>query len=318
MHHHDPAPTENLILSVLGGAPIGAAASLAGMPPARLAAAVERYRTAGRAALHDSSEEWFQANIRFVDYPTAPEAFRAYLLPQLRQEAVGCWWFIRKHPHWRLRIQPAPDTSMADLVTETARSLDSAVSWHVVSQWRPTRYEPETIAFGGPAGMTITHRLFHADSLGVIAYDQLAGAEPNSLLEAKATSLLVLTSLLRAAGLEWGEQGDVWGQVEAKRVLPSDVPTEKISALADTMRQLLTLDTAPLLTDGPLSPLRDWVTGMERGGQALKNAAQNNNLLLGLRAVLARHVLFHWNRMGFTVQQQAIWSRAAREAILGE
>lgn len=37
----------------------------------------------------------------------------------------------------------------------------------------------------------------------------------------------------------------------------------------------------------------------------------------GLRGILARPILFHWNQMGFTTRQQAIYSRAAREMILG-
>lgn len=41
------------------------------------------------------------------------------------------------------------------------------------------------------------------------------------------------------------------------------------------------------------------------------------DLNLGVRGILARHILFHWNRMGFTTRQQAIWVRAAGETILG-
>jgi hypothetical protein len=59
------------------------------------------------------------------------------------------------------------------------------------------------------------------------------------------------------------------------------------------------------------------VTGLEHSGQALADAAHAGNLQLGLRGILARHILFHWNRMGFTTRQQAIYSRAARETILG-
>ncbi|WTJ01600.1 hypothetical protein OG713_45440 (plasmid) [Streptomyces sp. NBC_00723] len=53
------------------------------------------------------------------------------------------------------------------------------------------------------------------------------------------------------------------------------------------------------------------------GGRSLKAASEANRLGLGLRNVLARHVIFHWNRMGFSTRQQAIWSRAAREALVG-
>ncbi|WP_435271181.1 thiopeptide-type bacteriocin biosynthesis protein [Streptomyces sp. 1222.5] len=199
------------------------------------------------------------------------------------------------------------------------QALDSAVSWGVVKEWRPSLYEPEIIAFGGPDGMTIAERIFHTDSIGVLAHDQLSSKpEPEKeVLDPKATSLCVLTLFLRSAGLEWSEQGDVWGQVEVKRTLPTDMPLDKVTGLVDTMRKLLTFDPTPALADGPLTPVASWVSGMEHGGRELKCAAEADLLGLGLRGILARHVIFHWNRMGFSIMQQAVWARAAREAILG-
>lgn len=51
----------------------------------------------------------------------------------------------------------------------------------------------------------------------------------------------------------------------------------------------------------------------EFGGEA----PESSKFSLGKRGVLARHIPCHWNRMGFTARQQAIWSRAAREAVIG-
>jgi hypothetical protein len=88
--------------------------------------------------------------------------------------------------------------------------------------------------------------------------------------------------------------------------------------MTGAVRKLLTADTAPALTGGNLlAPLAEWADAIERGGQALGNAGREGRLGLGTRGILARHILFHWNRMGFTTRQQAIWSRAARETILG-
>ena len=64
--------------------------------------------------------------------------------------------------------------------------------------------------------------------------------------------------------------------------------------------------------------MQPWIEGLEHGGKALADAADSGNIGLGKRGILARHVLFHWNRMGFTLRQQAIWSRAARETALGQ
>ena len=309
---------EDAVLSVLGGMPIEAAARRAETSPARLAAAVERYRAAGQTALHQQSAGWHQVYVQFADYPTAARAFRAYLLPALREETVGAWWFLRKYPYWRLRVHPAPGAPAEPVIAHVTQALDSAVSWGVVKDWQPSLYEPESIAFGGLEGLEIAHRLFHADSLGVLAYDQLADKGVDRLPEAKVTSLLLLASFLRSAGLEWGEQGDVWGQVEAKRALPTDVPPAKISVMVDPMRSLLTVDAGAIFAESALASLRTWLTGMRREGQALQQAAHANRLGLGLRGILAKHVTFHWNRMGFSVRQQAIWARAAREALLGQ
>ncbi|WP_328869105.1 thiopeptide-type bacteriocin biosynthesis protein [Streptomyces sp. NBC_00287] len=282
-----------------------------------MADAVERYRAAGRAALTTSPAGWHQVNIEFADYPTAERAFRAYILPALRTGPVGAWWFLRKYPCWRLRVQASPEARIKDAVAQVTDVLDSALSWGVAKGWWSSLYEPETIAFGGPEGLMLGHALFHADSVGVLDYHQHATEGTGGLLGAKETSLLVVALFLRAAGLEWGEQGDVWGQIEARRPLPEDVSPGQVSCMVDSLRRLLTLDAGPALTGGQLALLGIWVAGMERGGRALADAARVGNLQLGLRGILARHILFHWNRMGFTTRQQAIWARAARETILG-
>ncbi|MCF1595756.1 thiopeptide-type bacteriocin biosynthesis protein [Streptomyces muensis] len=315
MGHEDTSAMENAVLSVLAGTPIEQAANRVRTSPARLTDALERYRAAGRAALTTPPAEWHQVNIEFADYPTAEHAFRAYLLPYLHTEAVGAWWFVRKYPCWRLRVRPAPDTE--DTIAHLTEALDRILSRGTAKRWWPSRYEPETIAFGGPKGMTLTHALFHADSVGVLDYHQHTANGTGGLLGAKETSFLVTTLFLRAAGLELGEQGDVWGQVEARRPLPSDVSLTQISGMTAALRRLLTLDARAALADGSLTPQRTWITSMERGATALADAARAGSLQLGLRAILARHVLFHWNRMGFTNRRQAIWARAARQTTLG-
>ncbi|MCX4582471.1 thiopeptide-type bacteriocin biosynthesis protein [Streptomyces sp. NBC_01481] len=324
MDLHDSNPTEQAILAVLTGTPIAEVASWARSSPEILAEAAARYRAAGRTALTPRPEPsgWHQLNIEFADYQTAERAFLTYLLPPLRQATdtgvVGSWWFVRKYPCWRLRVIPSPQSAADELSQQVGEVLDSAVSWRVVRRWWPSLYEPEATAFGGPDGTDIAHGLFHGDSVGVLGYIHHAGTDGSGLLDAKATSLLVISLFLRAAGQEWSEQGDVWARVEAARPLPDDVSVERVTAMTGTMRRLLAIDAASALaTGGPLTPVAEWVTEMERGGRALGHAGREGRLNLGTRGVLARHILFHWNRMGFTTRQQAIWARAARETTLG-
>ncbi|WP_051951565.1 thiopeptide-type bacteriocin biosynthesis protein [Actinacidiphila yeochonensis] len=312
----DVKRAEAAVLDVLAGTPIEDAARRARIPTSRLAEDIARYRAAGRAALESRVREWHQVNVRFADYPTAHRAVRAHLLPSLRTGPVGTWWFVRKHPNWRFRFHPVSCATTKDMAIHLADALDRATSRGAVQDWRPGRYEPETFAFGGDVGMDIAHDLFHVDSIGTLDYLHRA-ADSSQVPAANVASLLAMTVLMRAAHLEFGEQGDVWGQVERHRPLETDLDLGTVRTMIEPMGRLLLTDARPLLTDGPLTPLRPWFEGLERCGRLLAQASSDCRLSPGLRRVLARHVLFHWNRMGFTARQQAIWSHAAREAVLG-
>lgn len=289
MDPFDSSADEAAVLSVLTGTPLVDAAARAGMSPARLAQAVALYHAAGRAALDVRRERsgWHQAFVEFADYAAAEQVFRAHLLPPLRSASIAGWWFVRKRPCWRVRVRFAEETGGAK--EQLAEALGRAVDVGAVRRWCSPVYEPETVAFGGPDGMRIGHALFHADSVGVLGYLQHTADGAEGLLDAKATSFLVVTLFLRAAGLEWGEQGDVWGRVEAGRPLPGAVPADRVGGMASTLRRLLAIDARPALRDGPLAPLRTWVAGMEHGGRALADAAREGRLRLGLRGILARH-----------------------------
>ncbi|MBK3573887.1 thiopeptide-type bacteriocin biosynthesis protein [Streptomyces sp. MBT65] len=320
---HGNSAVEQAILAVLTGASIAEAAARVGSSADRLTEAAARYRAAGRAALDAQPElsRGHQVNIEFADYSTAERVFGAYLLPLLQQETetgtLVAWWFVRKHPCWRLRVTPGPPTTIDGGTKPISTALDNAVSQGVVTRWWPSLYEPETTAFGGPIGMDIAHDMFHTDSVGVLDYLHRDNTDDRGRLDSKATSLLVISLLLRAAHQEWSEQGDVWARVEAARPLPDDVPVERVTAMTGAMHRLLTIDAVPALAPGgPLAPTAEWIAGFERGGRALGHCGREGQLTLGTRSILARHILFHWNRMGFTTRQQAIWAHAARETIL--
>jgi len=324
MDLHDSRTAERAVHAVLAGTPIEAISARLHLSPEHLAEAVELYRSAGLAALdaRSATPDWQQVNIEFTDYPTAQRTFLTHLFPPLHEACdagtVGAWWFVRKAPCWRLRVAHGPHAMSECASQPLHEALDGAVSWGVVKRWWPAPYEPETVAFGGADGMRIAHALFHSDSVGVLNYLCGPAAEDSVPLDAKATSLIITTLFLRAAGQEWSEQGDVWARVEAKRPLPDDIPPEKVTAMTGTVRELLTADTEPALTVGnSLAPLAGWSDAVKHGGRTLGDTGREGRLALGTRSVLARHILFHFNRMGFTTRQQAIWSRAAREAILG-
>lgn len=313
--------TESAVLAILAGHPLTETASTAGLAPDELADAVELYRSAGRTALTLRAETtgWWQVNLEFASWHTAEQTVLAHVYPVLlgTEEAgfITQWWFLRKAPCWRLRIRPGqgrPDELQAHL----RPLLECLQSTGHLAGWRNVSYEPETAAFGGPAGIDIAHRLHHTDSQGFFAYLHHQATEPASLPGRKELSFLLLSAMFRSAGLDWFEQGDVWHRVSQLRPPPGDVDPEQASRLAEDVRRLLSVDTNHLISHGPLTRLAAWHTGLTFTSQAFGQTARDGQLNRGLRAVLAHYVIFHWNRLGVPVGDQAVLAAVAQEAVL--
>jgi len=311
-------PIERAIHRILGGDPLSAAATTSGLAPDDLGAAVEIYRTAGCQALAEHrATSWRQLYLRFADWQQADQIAAAHLLPLLddaeKHGQISAWWFMRKHPCWRLRLHPTrPDPSAR---IETA--LDQLAADGHLDAWWPGIYEPETAAFGGGVAMDIAHALFTADSRGVLELSAASGTG----LGRRELSLLLVSALARGAGLEWYERGDLFDRVCAERPLPHDVPAEKLTALTDTLATLLRADTAAdgslFGPDGPVAAQTSWATACATAGRALTDASRTGQLRRGLRDILSYHVIFHWNRLGLPARAQALLAHAARQAILG-
>uniref|UniRef100_UPI00281245BC methyltransferase, FxLD system n=1 Tax=Streptomyces alfalfae TaxID=1642299 RepID=UPI00281245BC len=210
---------------------------------------------------------------------------------------------MNKQP-WRLRYvadQPAPivlallDGWVAD---GTAQSHTTGI------------YEPETEAFGGADAMTAAHALFHEDSRHLLAYPVQDGH-----LGRRETAVLLLSSLMRAANLDWFEQGDVWAKVAALRP-GTGMPAS--TRLTSAMQTLMTTEARSLCRErGPLDGHADWVAAFERVGTTLAYLAAQGVLTRGLRAVIAHHAIFHANRAGLPSADQHTLFHIAREAVMG-
>lgn len=305
--------TLHAVLEVLAGASTDTAAAHAGLEPTEVDAAVAVYQQAGQHALAQQAgtPEWRQLYVQFTDWDKAEKVVGDHLVPVLdlaqQDRLITGWWFIRKHPCWRMRLLPAPGTQLPLSVADT---LDELTASGEVHRWWPGIYEPEAAAFGGDISMSIAHTLFHADSRAVLtsAHGELGRRE---------LSLLLCATLMRAAGLEWYEQGDVWHRVAQERALPPDVPATKVHAMAGSLRQLLLADTSPMLqSDRTLKPAADWVRAFQHAGRDLGTAARDGTLDRGLREVISYHVIFHWNRIGLPARTQSVLAHAARTTIL--
>jgi thiopeptide-type bacteriocin biosynthesis protein len=306
------------ILDVLAGASLDKVAGNLAMNPVGLADAIETYQQAGLAALAADTirRNWCQVHIEFSDWEAAENTAAFHLGPALQRltdtGAISAWWFIRKAPCWRLRLKPAQRND-SDVTTAIGSTLDDLTSAGVLSGWRRTLYEPEVAAFGGRTGMEVAHRLFYTDSANIMAY--LRQSPPT--IGRRELSILLCTTLFRGAGQEWFEAGDVWHRVALLRPLPSGVPTDRLTELAEGVRELLTYDVRFVNSADPLSFAASWASSFHDTGQMLRRAADEGTLRRGTRDVLAYHLIFHWNRLGLSTTTQSILANTAEAVILG-
>ncbi|MEB8337053.1 thiopeptide-type bacteriocin biosynthesis protein [Streptomyces endophyticus] len=293
------------------------------MDQSELDDALALFQQAGHAALADQEtyRGWFMTRVQFHDGTVPDRVVHDHLLPLLQnaqdQGLLAQWWFIRKPPGWRMRFLPCPEIEPAEMRNAISLDLGAMSLRHRINSWTTAVYEPETAAFGGPVGMDIAHALFHADSTHILT-TYATGNEPP--LGRREMSVLLLSTLMRGAGLEWYEQGDVWDRVCQDRPLPPGVAPVEVGLLREAVHSLATTDTKPsgglLGGNGPLASQGLWVEAFAEAGSTLSDAAGAKRLRRGLRESLAYHVLFHWNRLGLAGKTQAILAHAARTMVL--
>ncbi|MFJ8980455.1 thiopeptide-type bacteriocin biosynthesis protein [Streptomyces sp. NPDC102282] len=318
----EPSPILRAVTAVLTGLPIPDVADQYGMEPTILSDAVAIYDQAGRDALapHASTTDWWQVYLHFTDWTKADETFTAHVLPLLQEAEtagfIGGWWYTRKHPCWRLRLRVRSGGMALGHDEGLGRlGLHRLVADGRLLRWWPGIYEPESAAFGGSVSMTAAHALFVTDSREAPQLRQRG----DLAVGPRELSVLLCTIMMRAAGLEWYEQGDVWHHVitEEHRSAVSDVPPDRLEARAHEIRPLLFADSDVLLRPGGLlEPVAEWAAAFRTTGQELRRAVQAGTLDRGLRHVLSYHVLFHWNRLGLSIRGQSTLAWAARAAIL--
>ncbi|MEU8305934.1 methyltransferase, FxLD system [Actinomadura sp. NPDC048955] len=266
-----------------------------------------------------TAQQWPQHVITFADWRRAERIVLEHLLPALETSQIRephGWSFVRKYPTWRLRHHPTTDHSLRTL----DRALDMMLFDGLIEGWTPGIYEPETTAFGGAAGMDAAHTLFHHDSRLVLQHLAQSGLPRRNPPDLGRRELAVLlpSVAMRAAGLDWFEQGDVWAKVADQRPIPQNQPSSR--RLSHAVHLLMTVEagsSSSLTTTGRLAPLAGWVAAFEHLGRRLADLNHLGRLERGLRAVLAHHVIFHWNRMGLPRDKQATLAVLAKEEVMG-
>ncbi|WP_445520354.1 methyltransferase, FxLD system [Streptomyces sp. NEAU-174] len=224
--------------------------------------------------------DWWHASVSFPGGAVSPEAAQV-LSSALHDQRFH---FLRKDGGLRLRTE----RSAADL-------LDSLVADGQASGWVGGIYEPETEAFGGPDGMDLAHEVFCADSRSALAEINSPGA--------RERCVLLLSAMIRSGGLDPFEVGDVWAKLSALRppVTPPTGPARDRAISA--MRRLMNADAARRPDAEPGWAER--VAAFENGGRQLRRLASDGRLIRGLRAILAHHAIFAFNRAGVSASEQA-------------
>ncbi|WP_435271990.1 methyltransferase, FxLD system [Streptomyces parvulus] len=221
---------------------------------------------------------WWHASVAFPQPPKDAARVLATALSRRR------FHFLRKDAGVRLRTeQPAPEL------------LDQLVSDGVLTGWTAGIYEPETHAFGGPEGMAVAHDVFCADSPAALAETGAPGA--------RERAVMLLSAMIREAGLDPLEAGDVYAQWAAQRhpIAPPRGPA--LDKAVSAMRRLMNADAA--LRPDPEAGWIERVAAFENAGRQLRRLAADGRLIRGIRAVIAHHAIFAFNRAGVPVEAQA-------------
>ncbi len=297
------------VLAILTGRDPADVATTTGLAPDDLADAAQAYHAAGIIALEQrETARWHQVRVRPSRQQPPELALATVVGPRLDSLTAsggpGGWWYMNKPPGWRIRLRDIQPGLAGKFFGDLAAA-------GVIAAWSPALYEPETAAFGGAAGMDIAHDLFCADTSGTLAY--LRRDDPP--LGRREVSVLLISAMLCAAGLDWYEHGDVFARAAAMRPEPAPGTAGQAAQLAGQLRTLLAMPTAAFFSvDG--SAAARWHTGFTDAGRRLADASSRGTLSRGLRAVLAHGVIFHWNRLGLPAAAQAILARAAASACL--
>jgi thiopeptide-type bacteriocin biosynthesis protein len=127
---------------------------------------------------------------------------------------------------------------------------------------------------------------------------------------------MLCSILMRSAGADWYEQGDVWARVAEHRGTPAadGVPDTFRAAV----RRLISVDAEGQMSErGPLAAAAGWADAYSAAGRELAALAAAGSLHRGVRDVMAHHVIFAWNRLGLPFTAQAALAAAAKVAVFG-
>ncbi|AOS64734.1 thiopeptide-type bacteriocin biosynthesis protein [Actinoalloteichus hymeniacidonis] len=306
-HDNAAAPPDlaAVVLTVIRGADLRTTAADIGLHLAELDEAVQAYQAAGRAALERRAEgEWYGVRISFLDATFSQKIVVRWVAPALdRLQADGAirgWWFSSDRLAWTLWLHRADITVVDGVLDDLADDLR-------IVDWVPTVYEPELAAFGGFTGLNVVHDLYCADSRGVLDHARRKDVS----VDRRQLSIMLLDGLFSAARLDEFERADVFERV--RRLIPDATTFRKEQP--ESLRDLMFFPGARaaemFAPDGSLAYAAPWLAAFQAAGSRLADDEEQGWMNRGRRAILARIVLSHWNRLAFSASGQRALADAA-------
>jgi len=217
------------------------------------------------------------------------------------------FYFLHKPPGLRIRFR----VRCEQLLPEVERFLDEKATQNCLEAWHHRFYETESYRFGGETGMDIAHEFFTAESLAVLGYLRIC-LQGNTRLSRQQFSLRLLLELFeRVVEGRW-ELWDIWCKMQLVERVATVSPEVLAAARLEAERSgspiaLLLRNRDELLATASADerelleryrPEADHIAGR------LRWAREHGKLLYGLRSILPSWVVFHWNRMGFSIAEQ--------------
>jgi len=218
------------------------------------------------------------------------------------------FYFLHKPPGLRMRFRVRCDR----LLPEVERFLDEKAATHCLESWHRGLYESESYRFGGELGMDIAHEFFTAESLVVLAYLRICLQERARLSRQQFSLILLLELLERVVEGQW-ELWDVWCKMEVVERVATVSP--ELLAAARQEAQCSGPLVVPLLrdrrellataSDDERDLIEHYRSEAHHVAGRLREAREHGKLLYGVRSILPSWVVFHWNRMGFSIAEQS-------------
>ena len=283
-----------------------------GLPAGSLAAWRSAVVDAGLQALRAAIPPvgWLQADLTLAGGPGGYGRLAGTLGGQLDEWLTSGVatnaWHLQKPPGVRLRLEGERE-QLRSVLTPV---LDGLVSGGTLEHWRFGPYLPESHLFGGAAGMALAHRFFTADSLAVLAWERARHEGTATLGAAELSFVLVDSWLGRLVPDPW-ERWDVWCRLRwTGRVLdqvrgPGGVGADLGPDAVAWVRGVRSFPGPwPGASRGEQAILDRYQRHMDELATSAAAAVAGGRLPVNLRQVLPFWIVFHWNRMSFTLEAQ--------------